>query len=183
MEKICIICGKEFSDRETKTCNVCTEKRNRQQLIRLANKKAKGICIQCGKKSEGGVRCRSCADNLNFQRRENTAKKHKLLQNNYFKEEFIKIIFKPVGKPSELREMQNDRNILQSILGGHLEEINLPTGETLLLNDEGLLNNLTLNFEVEYYKIRGDVFVVGKDGFYFTSLSEDIIKNWLEIFR
>lgn len=184
MGKICTVCGEEFSDRETKTCSICAKKRNRQQSIKLANKKANGICIQCGKKSEGGVKCRSCADKINLKRREERAKRRKLLQNNYIKEEYIKVIFKPVGKPPELLKIQNDIMIFKTILCayGHLEEIDLPTGEGLLLNDEGLINNSALNFETGYYKIRADAFIVGKDGFYFTSLSEESIEKWLNFF-
>ena len=103
--------------------------------------------------------------------------------NTYTPEKFIKCIFKPIGKHPELREVQNNAAVLEDIIQGHLEEIILTTGEVLLSNDEGLIKGLPINFTVRHINIRGDALIVGKDGFYYASLSDSMIKNWMDLFN
>ena len=58
------------------------------------------------------------------------------------------LVFEP-GKPSELREIDNDLGALQAIVGGYVEMVRLPAltkrGLALFANEDGRLQQLPAN--------------------------------------
>lgn len=75
----------------------------------------------------------------------------------------VRILIKKVGKPPETIEVLNELKTLQKIVGGYIENVNLPCGVILVCNEEGKIHGLPPNFNIEMTTIVGDCFFTGFD--------------------
>lgn len=57
----------------------------------------------------------------------------------------IRIVSKRIGEAMEVMEMEHTLENMQEKVGGHLEVVELPNGIDLWLNEEGLLEQLSVN--------------------------------------
>lgn len=94
----------------------------------------------------------------------------------------IKVLFVPVGKPPEVREIPNTLEAMQGLVGGYIEPIVLGDGVLAIVNEEGLVKGLSKNrrLPVGGALIVGDFFFVGSAGEDFASLPDDEIE-WLRV--
>lgn len=76
----------------------------------------------------------------------------------------MKVVYKEVGKQAEIKEIKGDLREYQSMVGGFIETFHLTDEIILIINEEGKVNNLPINFgvpcannQVEY--IAGNVVV------------------------
>ncbi len=51
----------------------------------------------------------------------------------------IKVLYKPVGKPFEVREIPNTLEACQELVGGYIEPVTICTDLVLVCNEEGRL--------------------------------------------
>ena len=96
----------------------------------------------------------------------------------------MKAIIKEVGKQPKVEEIKNDLETLQNLVGGYIELVRMGGGVGLIVNEEGKLNGLPVNFPIGIDFVVGTaVFVAyGNDG-EFTDLSEvqeQMVMNFLE---
>jgi predicted amidophosphoribosyltransferase len=61
--KFCTTCAEPL-DREGWFCKKCAGKLKQRAKTRSAERRAKGLCVQCGEKTEGTSQCRRCLDKL-----------------------------------------------------------------------------------------------------------------------
>lgn len=80
--------------------------------------------------------------------------------------EFVKAIVKEVGKAPCVENIKNDLATLQGLVGGHIEVVSMGDGVALVLNEEGKLTGLPVNFGLGHDVIVGNVVFVayGNDG-------------------
>lgn len=95
----------------------------------------------------------------------------------------MKAIIKEVGKSAKVEDIKNDLETIKGLVGGYIEAVNAGQGVCLIVNEEGKLNNMPVNFPIGNDVIVGTaVFVAyGKDG-EFTDLSEaqeKVVMNFL----
>ena len=83
----------------------------------------------------------------------------------------MKVLYKPVGKPFELREIPNSLEACQELVGGYIETVTLAENLILVCNEEGLIHDLPSNSWLGY-DFRGDFFLVGRDEDVFTDVPE-----------
>lgn len=73
-------------------------------------------------------------------------------------------IIKRPGQPAFRRTIDNDLKTLQELVGGHIETVNLPGGIIMIVNEEGKLLRLPINFRIGCDLIQGTaVFVSAAD--------------------
>lgn len=87
----------------------------------------------------------------------------------------IKTLVKEPGRPPVIREVENELEPFQKIVGGYIEVLRMSlSGGTLLLvcNEEGKLKGLAPNVLFGGDIIAGTVAVVRRDGEEFASLTE-----------
>lgn len=90
-----------------------------------------------------------------------------------------------VGEKPFMKEIEDDSNILNEIVGGYLEMVRVPSKADLIIicNEEGKLKNLPQNLDLGYDIICGN-FLVARDNHDgdLTSLTEDdkefLQSNW-----
>lgn len=87
-------------------------------------------------------------------------------------EEKIRVIYKEPGKPAEVREIPNTLEAMQEAVGGYIETLTFATDCAAIVNEEGKLRGLPVNFELLGEVLVGNVLFVGVDGEDFCSLSE-----------
>lgn len=75
----------------------------------------------------------------------------------------IKVLYKPVGKPFEVREIPNTLEACQELVGGYIEAVTVCADLLLICNEEGRLLGLEPNPYLGY-DFRGDWFLCGVDG-------------------
>jgi len=101
------------------------------------------------------------------------------------KEKKIKAIILEPNKVPEVKVIQNELDILQTIVGGYIEVVR-EEGFDIIINEEGKLEDLEPNFKIyggnDY--IAGTVIFVGVDyeNGEFASLTDEQIKFILSIF-
>jgi hypothetical protein len=102
-------------------------------------------------------------------------------------EKTIKVIVKKPGVlHSEVREIPNELEYFQNLVGGYIETVALPKYPDVIIvcNEEGKLMGLRPNImHVEDY-IRGPVVLCTTDGEEFASIPDEQIKdiqNWLKV--
>lgn len=78
----------------------------------------------------------------------------------------MKIVIKEVGEPPRVEEVENELATFQSLVGGYIEVLSMGDGVGLIVNEEGKLIGLPVNFGLGYDTINGTaVFVAfGNDG-------------------
>ena len=84
----------------------------------------------------------------------------------------IRVIFKAPGKTAEVREMPNELAALQEAVGGYIEARIFTSDCAVIVNEEGKLRGLPVNFGFPGDVLVGNVLFVGVDGEEFCSLSE-----------
>lgn len=88
----------------------------------------------------------------------------------------IKVIYKPVGKPYEAREIPNTLEACQELVGGYIEAVTICTDLVLVCNEDGRMLGLKSNPYLGYDFV-GDWFLCGVDGDEFT----DVPAGFLDI--
>ena len=91
----------------------------------------------------------------------------------------MKILFKEVGKPCEVKEIENKLEAMQELVGGLIEVV--PFDDVLLIcNEEGKLMDLEPNLLFDFDYIAGNCFLVGDDfeNGDFKSLTDDEIAKY-----
>lgn len=96
----------------------------------------------------------------------------------------MKAIIKEVGKVAKVEDIKNDLETLQGFVGGYIEAVNMGQGVCLVVNEEGKLNNMPVNFPIGNDVIVGTaVFVAyGNDGEFadLTDKQIEVVMNFLE---
>lgn len=81
-------------------------------------------------------------------------------------------IIKRPWQPAFRREIDNTLEALQDLVGGYIETVNLPGGIVMIVNEEGKILRLPMNFRFNCDPIRGTAVFVGVDGEEFCSLNQ-----------
>lgn len=58
----------------------------------------------------------------------------------------IRVIVKEPGKPAEQREIENNLETLQELVGGYIEDVHIGSNILVIVNEEGKLKHLDFNF-------------------------------------
>ena len=89
----------------------------------------------------------------------------------------ITIIVKEPGKKAYSKEIEDELEEYQKILGGYLEAVGWDDNQILLCNERGKLKGLEPNLLVPGDIIVGNVIVVGTESEEFRSLTEFEVKQ------
>lgn len=81
----------------------------------------------------------------------------------------IKVLYKPVGKPFEVREIPNTLEAMQELVGGYIETVTICTDLVLICNEDGRALGLKPNPYIGHEFV-GDWFLCGVDGEKFTDI-------------
>lgn len=81
-------------------------------------------------------------------------------------------IIKRPGQPAFRREIDNTLEALQDLVGGYIETVSLPGGIVMIVNEEGKILRLPINFHLNCDLIRGTAVFVSVNGEDFCSLSQ-----------
>ena len=99
----------------------------------------------------------------------------------------MKAIFKKAGvRKPELVEIQNELKELQGKVDGYIEMIPIGDRAVLIVNEEGKLRNLPINFWIGSQGsvldcIRGDVLICATDGEELCDLSDEQTETFMEM--
>lgn len=94
----------------------------------------------------------------------------------------MKVIVKEVGKKAEVREIANELEALQKIVGGYIEVVQVDADVLMVCDEEGKLKGKPYNFDLGRDIIVGDVLFVQSYGEDFTDLNEANIEKLLKYF-
>lgn len=81
-------------------------------------------------------------------------------------------IIKRPGRPAFRREIDNTLEALQELVGGYIETVSLPGGIVMIVNEEGKILRLPINFHLNCDLIRGTAVFVSVNGEDFCSLNQ-----------
>ena len=81
------------------------------------------------------------------------------------------IIKRPM-QPAFRREIDNTLEALQELVGGYIETVNLPGSIVMIVNEEGKILRLPINFHLNCDLIHGTAVFVSVNGEDFCSLSQ-----------
>ena len=98
-------------------------------------------------------------------------------------EKNIRVILKEPGKPAELREIPNTLESLQDAVGGPIEVLRFAEDCAAIVNEEGKLRGLPVNFGFLGDMLCGNVVFVGVSGEEFCSLNEKAARFLMDIFK
>lgn len=82
----------------------------------------------------------------------------------------ILAVIKRVGEEPYVEHIENDLDVLQSLVGGYIEAVTLAKDLILIVNEEGLINGLPFNENVCGYPFYGTIVAVSIKGEEFASL-------------
>ena len=87
----------------------------------------------------------------------------------------MRILYKQPGEDPRSMVLPNELGVMQQLVGGHIETLRISDNGILVMNEEGKLLGLELNFYLGAIgdTIVGPVLVVGEDGEDFASLPDD----------
>lgn len=87
----------------------------------------------------------------------------------------IRVVYKEPGKDPEIKEIFDELEVFQNLVGGWIEHVTLKPGIGLIMNEEGKLHGMEPNFYLQKLNdmIVGPAVFVGEDGEEFCSLTED----------
>lgn len=92
----------------------------------------------------------------------------------------MKIVIKNVNEQGKIVEIENSLENFQNIVGGYIEVFPLENNILMVLNEEGKIKDLPVNFIIgdERYaeEIVGNVFFAGRNDVDFDSLNEEQIE-------
>jgi len=95
----------------------------------------------------------------------------------------IRVLVLPVGKPPEVREIDNGLEAMQAIVGGYIETVSLDGSVAAVVNEDGPRLHLPNNRIVGHSVVVGQVFVVRfNDEGEFVSLTDEDVARWSEKF-
>ena len=93
----------------------------------------------------------------------------------------IRVLYKPAGKPFEVREIPNTLKACQELVGGYIEVVKICRDVLLVCNEEGLILGLEPNpFLGEPFV--GDIFCCGEDGEEFADVPESFVEMVRDIY-
>lgn len=78
--------------------------------------------------------------------------------------EKIFAMIKEPGENWERREIDNNLKTFQGLVGGHIEVVNVRDDLLLIVNEEGVLQDLESNLYMRGYWLRGTIVAVGVKG-------------------
>lgn len=82
----------------------------------------------------------------------------------------MKIIRKKVGYEPEIVEIENTLEALQREVDGYIETITITSDACVVVNEEGIINNLPFNTRLFGLQLFGTILIVGVDGDEFCDL-------------
>lgn len=97
----------------------------------------------------------------------------------------MKVVIKKVGQEPEVKEIENDLNVLQDIVGGYIECFYIADNIICICNEEGKILGLPENFICDSDIIVGDVIFCAAGEEDFDSLTDeqiDFIINIMHVF-
>lgn len=92
------------------------------------------------------------------------------------------LIVKPGNIPYE-KEIENTLSAMQEIVSGYIQAIYTGEGDVIVLNEEGKILGLQPNRSFGSDIFAGTFFIAGVDGDEFTSLSDERIAYYTDMFR
>lgn len=95
----------------------------------------------------------------------------------------IRVLVKEPGKEAELREIPNTLKALQSAVGGYIETVTFAEDCTLIVNEEGKLQGLPVNFRIFGDVIVGTALFAGVSGEEFCSLTDKQVETVRTLLR
>jgi Domain of unknown function (DUF3846) len=106
-------------------------------------------------------------------------------------EKKLTVLYVKVGQEPEVLTVEHNITNLQKLVGGYIETVRLPDDVLMVVNEEGLIHDLPLNFVTfvregasvkPVHEIVGDVFFVSMLGEDFISLDKVQIQNIKRMF-
>lgn len=82
----------------------------------------------------------------------------------------MKILRKKVGCEPEIVEVENTLEALQREVGGYIETVTITRDACIVVNEEGIINDLPFNTRLFGLQLFGTILIVGVDGDEFTDL-------------
>ena len=73
----------------------------------------------------------------------------------------IRVVIVPRSEPAYIKEIENDLQVMQEIVGGYIETTKLTQGIRIVFNEEGLMLNLPQNKHLPW--LVGTVFLISSD--------------------
>lgn len=101
---------------------------------------------------------------------------------NLRKEERIRILVVEPGKAPETAQIPNTLEAMQQIVGGLIQPVTLDDNICLVCNEEGKLLGMEGNRRLGNDIIVGTFFVAAVDGEEFSSLNEECLSKYSELF-
>ena len=95
----------------------------------------------------------------------------------------IKVVYKEPGKSAEVRTIENDLHVLQELVGGWIQMVNIQSDVALICNEEGKLLDLQPNVYVHGIGdvVVGPIVFAGVDGEDLTDLPEYELHLYMRI--
>lgn len=81
-------------------------------------------------------------------------------------------IIKRPGQPAFRREIDNTLEALQELVGGYIETVSIPGSIVMIVNEEGKILRLSINFHLNCGLIHGTAVFVSVNGEDFCSLNQ-----------
>jgi Domain of unknown function (DUF3846) len=92
------------------------------------------------------------------------------------KEKFVRVLICKAGETPKVKMIENTLANLQKFVGGYIEVSYAVEGITMIINEEGKIQNLNPNFIIRSFDvIVGDVLFIGSADEEFASISDDEI--------
>lgn len=95
----------------------------------------------------------------------------------------MRIVYKKPGKPAEARNVPNELDEWQRLVGGYIEKVYLPKDLVMIANEEGKQLELSPNFKYHGDIICGPVVFVGVKDDDFIDISRDWEEMILDYYR
>ena len=89
----------------------------------------------------------------------------------------MRVIYKEPYKDAEIRDIKNELEELQSLVGGWIEHVGFVDGVGLIMNEEGRLRDMQPNFRYGWGSVLGPAIFVGEAGEDFTDITEEGIEK------
>ena len=93
--------------------------------------------------------------------------------------QMIRVVIVPPEEPAYIKEIENDLQTMQEIVGGYIEVTKLTQGINIICNEEGLIKELPKNVHLPW--LVGTVFLVSSeiegDG-EMVGLKKSTAENW-----
>lgn len=92
----------------------------------------------------------------------------------------MKILFKEPNRPFEVKEIENNLETLQQLVGGYIEVVPYKDNIVIICDEEGKLKGKEINISFSYDVIAGNCLFVGTNEGDFTSLTDKQIEEIIE---